>query len=253
MSPFIIYAIVLTIAYILYYATMITMDIHAKDKQESSQTENILMEDKHEEDDTEPAPKVVSENMETGSFDIGEPIQEAEIEQPAIENSESEELSPSNPSSVENHDHAEENDDEPKAEETGNCNETEETLENEIQPSEENEEGENAETEQNESAAAPIIPSVSFEEDSTVEEPEKKSVSDKDLFDADKLQPQYGITSINGNPVDEKVTQTLSNFREKLGTNKLSGNMFTASELKEIVSSSESNHNIETRNECTKC
>ena len=251
MSPFIIYAIVLTIAYILYYATMITMDMHAKDKQESSQTENILMEEQHEEDDTEPAPKVVTENMETGSFDIGEPIQEAEIMQPAIENSESEELSPANPSSEESH--PEEKDDEAKAEETGNSNETEETLENEIQPSEENEEGENAETEQNEPEAAPIIPSVSFEEDSTIEEPEKKSVSDKDLFDADKLQPQYGVTSINGHPVDEKVTQTLSNFREKLGTNKLSGNMFTASELKEIVSSSESNHNIETRNECTKC
>ena len=78
------------------------------------------------------------------------------------------------------------------------------------------------------------------------------NVRNKDLFDENKLQPQYGVTSINGHPIDEQVTHTLNNIREKLGAYKLSGNMFTAGELKKIVTSSDNNHNIETRNECTK-
>ena len=48
MSPFIIYAIVLNIAYILYYATIITMDMHAKPKDAENQTETSNMENEQE-------------------------------------------------------------------------------------------------------------------------------------------------------------------------------------------------------------
>ena len=41
MSPFIIFVIVLTIAYVLYYATIITMDLNAKSKKEGEHEETI--------------------------------------------------------------------------------------------------------------------------------------------------------------------------------------------------------------------
>ena len=250
MSPFIIYAIVLNIAYILYYATLITMDMHAKPKDEGSHTESIPVEDHHEAEDQEPAPKVVTENIETGDFNIDEHIQEAETEQPTSETCDTEDLTPTSSTSEEQHE--EENTYESTAE-TNDKTETDAVPEEAADNSpEETEDNENEEAEDDESETAPIIPSVSFEEDSTVEEPEKKQVNDKDLFDENKLQPQYGVTSINGHPIDEQVTHTLNNIREKLGAYKLAGNMFTAGELKKIVTSSDNNHNIETRNECTK-
>lgn len=45
MSPFIIFAIVLTIAYVLYYATIITMDLNAKSKKEGEHEETISASD----------------------------------------------------------------------------------------------------------------------------------------------------------------------------------------------------------------
>ena len=48
MSPFIIFAIVLTIAYVLYYATIITMDLNAKSKKEGEHEETISASDTKE-------------------------------------------------------------------------------------------------------------------------------------------------------------------------------------------------------------
>lgn len=45
MSPFIIFVIVLTIAYVLYYATIITMDLNAKSKKEGEHEETISASD----------------------------------------------------------------------------------------------------------------------------------------------------------------------------------------------------------------
>lgn len=48
MSPFIIFVIVLTIAYVLYYATIITMDLNAKSKKEGEHEETISASDTKE-------------------------------------------------------------------------------------------------------------------------------------------------------------------------------------------------------------
>ena len=81
MSPFIIYAIVLNIAYILYYATIITMDMHAKPKDAENQTETISMDNDQESQETAIMPKTVTEDPFTGNFNIAEatePVRPAE-------------------------------------------------------------------------------------------------------------------------------------------------------------------------------
>ena len=72
MSPFIIYAIVLNIAYILYYATIITMDMHAKPQGAENQTETISMDNDQESQETAIMPKTVTEDPFTGDFNIAE-------------------------------------------------------------------------------------------------------------------------------------------------------------------------------------
>ena len=66
MSPFIIFAIVLTIAYVLYYATIITMDLNAKSKKEGEHEETISASDTK--DAEEYAPQTVLEDTKTGGF-----------------------------------------------------------------------------------------------------------------------------------------------------------------------------------------
>ena len=65
MSPFIIFVIVLTIAYVLYYATIITMDLNAKSKKEGEHEETISASDTKEVEE-ENAPQTVL--VVTGGF-----------------------------------------------------------------------------------------------------------------------------------------------------------------------------------------
>ena len=67
MSPFIIFAIVLTIAEILYFSAAIYMELHAKSRKDGGSTENIPIED--EDDIAVVRPRTVTENVETGGFD----------------------------------------------------------------------------------------------------------------------------------------------------------------------------------------
>lgn len=67
MSPFIIFVIVLTIAYVLYYASIITMDLNAKSKKEGEHEETISASDTKEAEE-ENAPQTVLEDTKTGGF-----------------------------------------------------------------------------------------------------------------------------------------------------------------------------------------
>lgn len=76
MSPFIIFAIVLTIAYVLYYATIITMDLNAKSKKEGEHEETISASDTK--DAEEYATQTVLEDTKTGGFSFLEPTENNE-------------------------------------------------------------------------------------------------------------------------------------------------------------------------------
>lgn len=87
MSPFLIFAIVLTIGYVLYYAAIITMDLNAKPKFGASAEENIVVGDSTDDQD-EYKPKAVVENPETGGFNFLDEGQALEPEVPEETNEE---------------------------------------------------------------------------------------------------------------------------------------------------------------------
>ena len=87
MSPFLIFAIVLTIGYVLYYAAIITMDLNAKPKFGASAEENIVVGDSTDDQD-EYKPKAVVENPETGGFNFLDEGQALEPEVPSEEKQE---------------------------------------------------------------------------------------------------------------------------------------------------------------------
>lgn len=73
MTPFIIFLIVVTLGYLLYYVAMITIELSAKPKQEGEASENIPVGDGKSsgESDHAPAARIVTET--NGSYDISEP------------------------------------------------------------------------------------------------------------------------------------------------------------------------------------
>lgn len=88
MSPFIIFVIVLTIAYVLYYATIITMDLNAQSKKEGEHEETISASDtKEAEEETLHRPSWKIPNWRLLIFRVnrgtGNPVEEAAETEPA--------------------------------------------------------------------------------------------------------------------------------------------------------------------------
>ena len=74
MSTFVIFVIVLTLGYILYYAAMITIDMTAKQKSDAVMEETINADGFSETDaDDDVVPRNVIENAETGGFSFSSP------------------------------------------------------------------------------------------------------------------------------------------------------------------------------------
>ena len=82
MSTFVIFVIVLTLGYILYYAALITIDMTAKQKSDAA-TEETIDADGYSEDDADDdvVPRNVIENTETGGFSFSPSV--PVIEEPA--------------------------------------------------------------------------------------------------------------------------------------------------------------------------
>ena len=92
MSTFIIFIIVLTLGYVLYYAAMITIDLTAKEKSETV-TEETIDADDEDDDEDEFAPRNVSEDSANGGFSISDP-DTSDVEEASEEISEADEQSP---------------------------------------------------------------------------------------------------------------------------------------------------------------
>jgi hypothetical protein len=218
MSTFVIFVIVLTLGYILYYAAMITIDMTAKSKTETAMEETISA-DGISDDEEEYAPRSVVENAATGGFSFMEPypdgteahsedINEAEeIDEPTEEPLEVSTSDENGPVDIQ----------EPESMETDSA-ETEDNATVESPISDEQEQIEERPvgddpTEAPESDAAPEAP---FSEASNItiiddveEEPVKKE--DDEPFDEDKFfdktlfTPQYGVTEIVAPAVTEQT------------------------------------------------
>lgn len=108
MSPFIIYLIVLTVAYLLYYIALITIDLHSKPKRENEEEETLDTSDMddEQEEQREDIAEVEEETEEQASLNdeevpeepLAEPLEfeeeKSEIVEPEAEESKEEDKVP---------------------------------------------------------------------------------------------------------------------------------------------------------------
>ena len=217
MSTFLIFVIVLTLGYLLYYLAMIAFEVTAAKKSEAATEETIETEEDSDEDEF--APRNVSENTASGGYSIFDPdtfdveeapeeISEAD-EQPSeddahnIEDNEgSSETEIASCSDVEDASDIEEPDDEQLSEE--------QTTEEE-NPSADDDLTEDAATDEEPEAPsdadgeAPIITVVKYSEEEPAEQQENEPFDEDKAFDKTLFTPKYDVTEIVGPVVSQKI------------------------------------------------
>lgn len=230
MSPFIIFAIVLTIAYVLYYATIITMDLNAKSKKEGEHEETISASDTK--DAEEYAPQTVLEDTKTGGFSFLESTENNE-------NSIEEVIESINTPTIA--------DDDPHldiAEISANTDGDNRQGTEDVEPSEEHQD--------NVDDKGSINTTSAFSEVSP-EEKEDEVFDESKAFNQDMAQPQYAVSSIIGNEKDAALTQRIEEINQRLmdcpTERGLRNPMQLASEMRE----NREHSNIDLKDEYTQC
>lgn len=202
MTGFIIFAIVLTLAYVLYFAAMIATDLAALKKATETEEENIDIGTANEEVD-EFATQNVVEDPSTGGFNfVSSQQKEAEV---ATEIEEAEEGINDNPSTSSGQAHDDDNYSEVnsgQAHDDDNYSEAEETnTENQEQELEDNEEPEE-DLDEAEPEDEPIDEESGgfevhdFSEQEEEQEPEQKSFKEDDAFDPSLRQKKYDVKNV---------------------------------------------------------
>ena len=217
MSTFLIFVIVLTLGYLLYYLAMIAFDVTATKKSEAVTEESIETEEDDDEDEF--TPRNVSENTAGVGFSISDPdisdveeapeeISEAD-EQPTEEgahniedNEESSETESTTNEDVEDASDIEESDEEQPSEEQSSEEEN---------PSADGDQVEDAATDEEPEAPsdadgeAPIITVVKYSEEQPAEKQEEEPFDEDKAFDKTLFTPKYDVTEIVGPVVSQKI------------------------------------------------
>lgn len=232
MSPFIIFVIVLTIAYVLYYATIITMDLNAKSKKEGEHEETISASDAQETE--EYAPQTVLEDTKTGGFSFMEPNETLEnpVEEPA-------ETEPA------------------PAIDEGALPETTETS---TDDNEGNHFGAEAESshednpENDDDKDSPISTSV-FSEEAEPEEKPDELFDESKAFNQDMAQPQYAVSSIIDNEKDAALAQRIDAINQRLVDcrTETGGGLRNPMQLASEIRENREQSNIDFKDEYTQC
>ena len=231
MSPFIIFAIVLTIAYVLYYATIITMDLNAKSKREGEHEETISASDAKETEE-EYAPQTVVEDTKTGSFSFMEPI--------AIQEASVEEASENDTTSIAD-DNAQ-----PKTAETSTDAYEDKHF------GTENESSQGVNPQNGDDKEAPISPSV-FSEETPPEEKQDELFDESKAFDQDMAQPQYAVSSIIDNEKDAALAQRIDAINKRLVDCPTGGGLRNPMQLASEIRENRDYSNIDFKDEYTQC
>ena len=231
MSPFIIFAIVLTIAYVLYYATIITMDLNAKSKKEGEHEETISADDSKMAEE-EYAPQTVVEDTKTGGFSFMEPtaIQEDTVE----EASENDTLSVKDDST------------QPEIAETSTDTNGENHFGTEDESSQEDD-PENVDDNE-----APISTSV-FSEKPPPEEKQDELFDETKAFDQYMAQPQYAVSSIINNEKDAALAQRIDAINKRLEDCPTGGGLRNPMQLASEIRENREHSNIDFKDEYTQC
>lgn len=250
MNGFVIFLIVLTIGYVLYYAAIITIDLTAKPKDDGKKEETLAMGDMA--DDMGYTPKTVKESSD-GGFSVSEDIPETEAEEqtpePAPQIAEAEEETPETPEpepgTLQDPDPS--NEEAPSEEETGGGMSEEQTQEEPEQQTEEPAEEQEEEIEG--------ITSVTFDEDADVTVREEVDKSDLPAFDPNMNPPSYDVSEVYGAPQrDTSVSRKADLVRSSLSSIETKGNQFSSFDLRNILQdeSQTKQENIVVHNEASR-
>lgn len=240
MSPFIIFAIVLTIAYVLYYATIITMDLNAKSKKEGELEETISAVDGKEIDE-EYTPQTVVENVETGGFSFMEAPDNEEGDVPEEERPNEEEEHNDILSNTPDYEQKQEFENEQEIQESASeepeANNSLETAEEKPSIDETPEEN--------------TIPTVDFSEALEPVAGSEEPFDESKVFDADLAQPQYAVSSIIGDKADRVLAQRIENIGQKLQSCQAEGKLINPFEFVNEAKRDREKSNIEFKDEYT--
>ncbi len=217
MSTFLIFVIVLTLGYLLYYLAMIAFDVTAAKKSEAATEETIETEEDSDEDEF--APRNVSENTASGGFSIFAP-DTYDVEEAPEEISEADgQSSEDDAHNIEdNEDHSEaKNTTSSDKEDTSDIEESDEEQPSEEQSSEEenspadDDQAEDAATDEESEAPSDadvedsIITVVNYSEEEPADKQEDEPFDEDKAFDKTLFTPKYDVTEIVVPPVSQKI------------------------------------------------
>ena len=253
MSTFVIFVIVLTLGYILYYAAMITIDMTAKQKSEAVMEETINADGFSETDaDDDVVPRNVIENAETGGFSFSSP--EPVIAEP-VDIAEADEEEPLSTTTV---DEEETSIDEAKDEDT---NEGTDDPDEVSDASEETEQPMDEQTSEDDASADVMpemedeeepVPGIEYYEEKPEDDTEKQDFDVNDAFDPDLLTPKYGVTELVEPPVSDEAQEKANMVNASLLSIASKGNQMDSFDLTRVIREQRAGQlNIETHDEVT--
>ena len=231
MSPFIIFVIVLTIAYVLYYATIITMDLNAKSKKEGEHEETISASDTKEAEE-ENAPQTVLEDTKTGGFSF---LESTEAMENPVEEAVETEPAPAIDEGIL-----------PETTETP----TDANRDNYLGMEDKSSQEDNPENDDDKEA--PISTSV-FHEETTSEEKQEELFDESKAFDQDLTQPPHAISSLIDNEKDAALIQRIDAINQRLVDCKTEGGLRKQMQLASEIREKRENSNIESPDAYTHC
>ena len=253
MSTFVIFVIVLTLGYILYYAAMITIDMTAKQKSEAVMEETINADGFSETDaDDDVVPRNVIENAETGGFSFSSP--EPVIAEP-VDIAEADEEEPLSTTTVDEEETSiDEAKDEDTNEGTDDPDEVSDASEEAEQPMDEKPSEDSIseeETSEPEDEEEPV-PGIEYYEEKPEDDTEKQDFDVNDAFDPDLLTLKYGVTELVEPPVSDEAQEKANMVNASLLPIASKGNQVDSFDLSRIIREQRAGQlNIETHDEVT--
>lgn len=250
MSAFVIFVIVLTLGYILYYAALITIDMTAKQKSDAA-TEETIDADGYSEDDADDdvVPRNVIENTETGGFSfspsvpvIEEPaeIDEADEEEPLSAQTEDVDGNAIEDAAEEDTAEASEEPSDVPAEEE---QETDEQVSEEEAPVEEPSEQPTEEE---------PVSGIEYYQEKPEDDTDKNDFDVNDAFDPDLMTPKYGVTELVEPPVSDEAQEKANMVNASLLSIASKGNQMDSFDLTRVIREQRAEQlNIETHDEVT--
>ena len=250
MSAFVIFVIVLTLGYILYYAAMITIDMTAKQKSDAA-TEETIDADGYSEDDADDdvVPRNVIENTETGGFSfspsvpvIEEPaeIDEADEEEPLSAQTEDVDGNTVEDAAEEDTAEASEEPSDVPAEEE---QETDEQVSEEEAPVEEPSE---------QTTEEEPVSGIEYYQEKPEDDTDKNDFDVNDAFDPDLMTPKYGVTELLEPPVSDEAQEKANMVNASLLSIASKGNQMDSFDLTRVIREQRAEQlNIETHDEVT--